>query len=212
MAEGNSNKVIGIISYLPDDERTRAVRKSRLTTLVAKCRKLFPSCQIIAIAQNWKGFSLDGVVAYEYDSPLGILGARRELRKRFLESKYEYLIMLDDDCDIRGNSGDAYLKQIDANPRCFYEYRGTLLKLFCIHRDVFDGFPEVDPQKGQGYEDRAFVGLLRRKHPDRRVVLRDTGLEELGNSTNDAYSTWVRTESPVEMLERTERWLDEITI
>ena len=45
-------KVIGIISWLPNDD-TRIIRQKRLEELLVKCDNLF-NLPIIIIAQNWE--------------------------------------------------------------------------------------------------------------------------------------------------------------
>ena len=204
MVDAKRNKVIGIVSYLPDDESIRRVRQSRLTSLIDRLRCLFEGVPIWVIAQNWRDVDIRGIVKFEYDAPLGILGARRELRRVFLESNYEYLIMVDDDVAIIGDASDYYIRSIDDNPGRFYEKNASSLKLFCIHRDIFDDFPEVDPQKGEGYEDRAFVAQLRIKYPDKRYVFDgNMNLWVEDNATNDCFTTWERKCDSHEMLGRT---------
>lgn len=204
-----NNKVIGIISYLPNDLRVRETRKRKLIDLVNSCARIFPHVPIMIIAQSWGDFRLDGANVMRYDR-LGILGARRELRRVFLQSEYEYLIMLDDDCRLFGGPGDEYLRQIDENPGMFYEFKKTLLKLFCIHRSIFDDYPAIDPEKGEGFEDRAFVGTLRKTHADKRYVMHDTGVFEESVSTDDPNSTWSLDRDNRKMLLNTEEYLKNV--
>ena len=125
------NKVIGIISYLPDDEMKRKIREEKISYLIRTCDELF-DLPIIIVAQNWKDFNVDCCQLYSYDKPLGIVEARRKLRKIFLESGYDYLIMLDDDCELTGDkeSADKYLEQINNNPGKYGIFKTNLLKLF----------------------------------------------------------------------------------
>ena len=111
---------IGIISYLPDNQ-SRLTRFIKLKELIKKCNNIF-DVPIIIIAQNWDDSNINSikidtgkVIIYNYKNKLGITGARRMLRKYFLESKFDYLIMLDDDSVLVGNYSDGrkYLKQIE---------------------------------------------------------------------------------------------------
>lgn len=126
-----------------------------------------------------------------YPKPLGITGARKELRKVFLESDYDYLIMLDDDCELEGYSGAKYLRQIESNPGCFIEFNKTLLKLFAISREVFMklDYDDISPEKGEGFEDRIFVNKLRNRFPSQRRTFQDTGIDQHSDSTGDELST-----------------------
>ena len=143
------NIAIGIISYLPDDRKIRENRLYKLRMLLKKCEALF-NLPIILIAQNWKDTSIlnKSIIEYRYEEKLGITGARKELRKKFLESSFDYLNMLDDDCSIGGSDASAYLKQIQNNPDCFIEFKKTLLKLFAISKKIFalQDFPDLEPE------------------------------------------------------------------
>lgn len=113
------------------------------------------------------------------------------MRRIFLESDYDYLIMLDDDCRLIGKSGQRYLDQIDRNPDCFIEFDKTLLKLFAISKSVFMeyDYEEVNPESGEGFEDRIFVNKLRVKCPERRRLFQNTGLIQSSMATADPLST-----------------------
>ncbi len=155
-------KCIGIISYLPDDGHLRKIRVDKLNKLLSKCDELF-SLPIIIIAQNWKDdvdlpkLSKSTITIYKYDIKLGITGARRELRRRFLELEYEYLIMLDDDINLVGNkqSADNYIRQIDNHPGDFGTFKQLTLQLFAISRDLYSqiDFPEGEIMNGDFFED-----------------------------------------------------------
>ena len=108
--------VIGIPSYLPDNKEVREYRFNRLKALINKCNQLF-NLPIYIVTQNYKEEKLyltgyKNIMLSEDYTPLGIVGARRKLREYFLNSDYDYLIMLDDDIIIYGISGKSYLKQI----------------------------------------------------------------------------------------------------
>ena len=95
------SKVIGIISYLPDDKYIRNKRIEKLNNLILKCNQLFPGIEIIIIAQNYQDYQPKGnsIRIVDFYKPLGITGARKALRRVFLDyCTKDYLIMLDDDC------------------------------------------------------------------------------------------------------------------
>ncbi len=110
---------IGIISYFPYDEALRKVRLEKLDAVIKNCNFLF-NLPIMIIAQNWKNLvcNLPNVNVINYETKLGITGARRELRKKFLESEYDYIVMLDDDAKLIGTPEDArrYIHQIHEHP------------------------------------------------------------------------------------------------
>ena len=100
--------VIGIISYLHDNIEKQNKRLCLLLNLLSKCYNLF-QLPVIIIAQNWKSelVRVPWATIYRYDDKLGIVNARKELRRVFLESDYDNLIMLDDDSIIKGNDEAA---------------------------------------------------------------------------------------------------------
>lgn len=198
-------KLLGIISYLPDNPIIREHRWGKLNKLILKCNQLF-NLPIIIIAQNWKDLKLDNVILYQYENKLGIVGARKTLRQKFLESDYDYLIMLDDDCELIGNSGIEYLKQIDTNPDCFIEFNKTLLKLFAISKTLFRevNYEDINPEDADGFEDRIFVNKLRKLFPDKKREFKNTGLIQHSTSTADKDSTWYKDQDITKMLKNTE--------
>ena len=199
-------KVIGIISYLPDDSKIRAERFRKLNELIVSCNHLL-NLPIIIIAQNWSNLNIisSNVTIYKYENKLGIVGARKELRKKFLKLDYDYLIMLDDDCTLYGSSGENYLKQIDANPDCFIEFMKTLLKLFAISKSLFAqvDYDDINPEDGEGFEDRIFVNKLRKLFPEKRREFKDAGIYQSSISTKDPLSTWYTNQNIREMLDNT---------
>ena len=165
-----TSAVIGIISYYPDDEKIRKHRATKLYSLVAQCNYIFDNLPIIIIAQNWNDSDLysyhniENVTFYTYPK-LGIVGARNKLREHFLESEYNYLIMLDDDVVLKGTpkEGVQYLNQLNLYKNGFWEFNLTLLKLFAISKDLFalEKFDEnINPENEDGFEDRIFVNRL----------------------------------------------------
>ena len=188
--------LLGIVSWLPPDEPRRSVRKGRAADTFRKCREWLPSVPVLVLAQGWQPMELAGMpsgITFSLYPRLGILGARRELRERFLQSPFDCLIMLDDDSMLSGSKEDSdlYLAELQAHPGCFGERNGTSLKMFSVCREVFVPYPDVDPERGQGYEDRAFVEALRREFPDRRFSY-SHGPVANDDASSDPHSTWER--------------------
>ena len=74
---------------------------------------------IIIVAQNWgDDIEIEHATVFKYANKLGITEARRKLREIFLDSDYDYLIMLDDDAKLVGTKEDAdkYIQQIEDHP------------------------------------------------------------------------------------------------
>ena len=113
-------KVIGIISWLPNDD-TRSIRQKRLEELLVKCDLLF-NLPIIIIAQNWdKSIKItENCVIFNFDK-LGITEARKRLREKFIESEFDYLIMLDDDSELVGTRDGAQISLSTLS--CSYKFR-----------------------------------------------------------------------------------------
>lgn len=214
------NKVIGIISWLPDNA-FRSVRLTKLTNLIGKCKEIFEDVPFIIIAQNYTKEDekhilqqSSNITLISIKEKLGITDARKYLRNTFLKTDFEYLIMLDDDCELFGDStsGKLYLKQIDDNPKRFYEFNKTLLKLFAIHKDLFKqvDYEDVSPEKGECFEDRVFVNKLRKLFPNKQYTFKKYTLTERSISTKDVYSTWYTNQDLKEMLKNTEEKINSI--
>lgn len=194
------NICIGIISYLPDESSDRNVRLSRLHSLLIKCDSIFKK-DIVIIAQNWHDVTLPklqhtNITIYKYPNKLGITGARIKLREKFLASKYDYLIMLDDDADVKGTELDGllYLQQIEAHPGMYGVFKELLLKFFAISKEMYSKieFPKLEAEKGEIFEDMYLIMALNKKYPDKKYVFKRNGLDDISNSGSDKYSTWYR--------------------
>jgi hypothetical protein len=109
-------------------------------------------------------------IIHKFDK-LGILGARKMLRTKFLESKYDYLIMCDDDIVLKPeieNAPKKYLEELDKHPEGFsFVKYGWSLTFCAISRFIYKKEPmvDVDPEKNEGYEDMVFPLLLHYKYP-----------------------------------------------
>lgn len=194
------NICVGIISYLPDDPEVRQKRLNKLNTLVTKCDELF-KLPIIIIAQNWK--NLDNIshlknstlIIYKYNNPLGITGARRALRNKFIGSQFDYLIMLDDDSELSGTEHGAkdYLDQIRNHPGMYGIFKSMLLKLFAISKEMYQliDFPDLEAGRGEFFEDMYLIMALNKKYPQKKFTFNKTGqINESSNSSSDPLSTW----------------------
>ena len=168
-------KVFGIISWFPDEEKHREQRLERLNKTFKHLIDLFGSdIEFLIIAQNWKNYNMPEFVKhatiFKFDK-LGILGARKMLRKKFLESKYDYLIMCDDDIILEGKVEDApkkYLEELDKHPEGFSFIKYGWSLTFCaVSRWIYsrEEMCDVDPEKNEGYEDVVFPRLLHYKYP-----------------------------------------------
>ena len=199
--------VIGIISYLPDDTGRRNVRSELVSNLVQRCKELF-DLPIIIVAQNWKDKNIESkdITIYRYDNPLTIVGARKELRRIFLESEYDYLIMLDDDCKLYGTSAENYLRQIYENPDCWIEKQGSVLKLFAISKSVFAqvDYDDVSLEREEGFEDWVFFAKLRKLiPPEKHKKFQNCKVWEKSYCTGDPYSTWFKNQPLTEIVKKT---------
>lgn len=186
---------IGIISYIPDDPEVRIVRLNRINKLVTQCDNLF-HLPIVIIAQNWKGLKIDEsctkcpVQVFNFEK-LGINKARKVLRQIFVKSSFDYIIMLDDDCDLKGTELGAmqYLAQL--KPGCWGFYKPHLLKLAAISREVFSqidypdgGADDEDPFK-RFFEDM-YIHLMLKKHmPDKMIQFKKSAIEDFSDSAYD---------------------------
>ena len=216
-----SKNLIGIISYLPDDNDKRTSRFADLVNLIHTCNKIFSyNLHIFILIQNYKDNEILALyripnVECSFNYPkLGIVGARKQLRSEFLRGNYDNLIMLDDDCVLEGNSvgGKKYIEQLDSHPGMFYEFQNTLLKLFAISKEVFEqqDFIDVNPEEEEGFEDRVFVNVLRHRFPEKRYVFEKNGLQESSISTEDRMSTWYTNQDTSKMLNNTEVIINKI--
>ena len=170
-------KCFGIISYFTWEQPERKQRQDRLDRLVKHLSDLWPDIPIMIIAQQWKYYKLDGkcenkVIRFDYGK-LGILGARHALRKHFLESEFDYIIMLDDDALFEldnSNVAKEYMNEIDKHPNgfCFLQYANSQLNLCAISKYIYEKepIPNIDPQKSEAFEDKIWAVLLHNKYPE----------------------------------------------
>lgn len=173
-------KVFGIISYFPnnDTEYHRYVRKQRTkrcTELLQTLGKLWPTVDIIILTQNWRDYQPPKIpnnisIRKSPIKRLGILSARRVLRQEFLDSDYDYLIMLDDDVTIQCRNPAQYLQEIDNHPDGIgiVSNSDNALSLVAISKTIFQQitYPKVYKERGEGFEDIAFKQICIEKFSD----------------------------------------------
>lgn len=201
-------KVFGIISYFPDCDtayhtETRNTRIPRFYNLLKTLDKLWSDVDIIIIAQNWKDDVQlpnirNKIIRYDYPR-LGILNARRTLREKFLESDYDYLIMLDDDGIISADDPSLYMAEIDKHPDGVGVIRHNKcpLMLLAISKEIYEqiDMPDVDPEKGEAFEDDIFVASCFAKFPDKAFDFPTNCVKEISfkyEGPDKVPSTWSR--------------------
>lgn len=205
-------KVFGIPSWLPDKEPDRTQRKERINHLFKQLNDLWPDIDILVIAQNWQDFkpieTKNKQIIKQY-KPLGILGARKTLREEFLKLNYDYIIMLDDDAKIvsKNEAHIKYMQEVDKHKDgfCFMHkevetegfdpYVPAQLNLCAISKYIYSAqpFPDIDPQKNEGFEDSIYACLLHYKYHTREFnppkEIKCTQFGDAGAPSTWAYST-----------------------
>ena len=184
-------KTFGIISYFPNNDsafhiETRKERSRRFRELLFKLEELWPDIDIMIIAQNWQDFELpeikNKITVHSHAEKLGILGARRELRSKFLSSEYDYLIMLDDDGRILNADPDLYIQTIEEHPDGIgvIRHRSCPLMFLAISKSIYSqiDMPDIDPEKGEGFEDDIFVANCFAQFPDKAYDFPKDCIEE----------------------------------
>lgn len=205
-----ANPCFGIVSYFPWEQPERKQRQDRLDRLIKRLSELWPDIPIMIISQQWKFYNPEKLcknklIRFDYPK-LGILKARQELRKHFLESDYDYLIMFDDDALIEGDADLAkkYIEELDKHPEgfCFIKgngsspytaYNDSQLNLCAISRYIYEKepIPNIDPQRSEAFEDRVWSTLLHFKYADKEFDAPE-GLKcvHFKNSNEPVPSTW----------------------
>lgn len=92
--------MIGIISYMPNDEKLRAKRLKAAYAQIDWLEWLFPSSSFIVMAQNYlESDYLDDerVIYMKKDKPIGAGEARNLILKLFYNTDYDWVFLLDDD-------------------------------------------------------------------------------------------------------------------
>lgn len=210
---------IGIVSWFPEEEEHRRGRINRFNKTLMELDKAFKDrVDYLIVAQNWKDYQLPTNInkkcqVFKYDK-LGILNARKILRKHFLESEYEYLIMSDDDVMMKYKDQtiiDNYIKALEANPEGFMFLKyGWSLNLCAISRWIYEreDMIDVDPEKGEGYEDTTFPNLLHYKYPEHEFKVNDIEfLQHKRENRRGLKSTWENTSTNHTMLRKRSEYI-----
>ena len=204
-----NNICIGIVSYLPDNINDRNLRIDRLKRLFKQLNKYFKNIPILIIAQNWKDFKINNSNIYQFNyDKLGILQARKTLRKHFLSTNYKGIVLFDDDAIIEceKHSINTYLNLIDNNIDGFSfvpkkdnilinPYNDSQLNLCYISRYIFEkeDFPNIDAEKSEGFEDRIFSTLLHYKYSYKEFKFPENLMcIHFKNKNEKAPSTWAQ--------------------
>jgi hypothetical protein len=193
------SKVFGIISYMPDREPDRSQRIERFERLLKQLTEFWPTVDIMVISQNWKDYSpKQSIINFSYPK-LGIIKARHTLRERFLESKFDYLIMFDDDAIIQCVDKDSpkkYLDLIDNNPNgfMFLQYETSQLNGCAISKHIYGLEPmvNIDAEKSEAFEDVIFSWLVHTKYPNKEFKCDFIKCTHFKNPNETAPSTWAR--------------------
>ncbi len=210
-------KVIGIVSWLPNNSDHTA-RFQRVKRLIKQLQELFPTIPVVVLAQNWLAEEQlyikslhNNVTIHATVERLGILKARKQLRQYLLATSYDYFILFDDDAIIVDNGGkEELLRLIDANPigwafsthqkdglppAKYNPFSHSQLNLCCLSRYIFEkeDFPNVDPEKSEGFEDRIYSMTLLCKYPFLRFSIPETiYCDHFKNEQEPTPSTWAR--------------------
>ena len=186
------NKCIGIISWLPDNLEQRNLRLETLNKTLKSCDEVF-NLPIVIIAQNWKDDDIyisKQSVIFHYEK-LGIVKARKILRLKFLQSEYDSLIMLDDDCILEGDATE-YLQTIDDNSdKIIQVFDNWQLKLFAISKENYAqvDMPDICVENLEGIEDELFIKRCQHLFKDKVITLPDCKIKLNVAQTFDN-STW----------------------
>jgi len=176
-------KCFGIISYFPPIDKGREKRITRFNHLLKQLNDLWPTIDILIIAQAWEDYVLPNIKnkieVIKYEKPLKIVNARHILRQEFLKRNYDYIILLDDDALIKyvPEVTSTYMNTIDEHPNGFafikgsnqwfqdYMYAKAPLNLCAISRFIFEkqDFVHVELEESDALEDDVYAYLLHRK-------------------------------------------------
>ena len=190
----------GIPSWFPEAEPGRGKRQERLNKLFRQITDLFGDVDWLVVAQNWHGYKVPDYIKnikIREKPQLGILKARKELRKFFLEEGYDYLVMLDDDVILETKpefTREYFFDTLRKNPFGFVFLQYSWSLTFCaVSRYIYsrEDMVDIDPQKGEGYEDMVFPYLLHYKYPMNEFKLKGIKFTQHVNNENKAPSTWM---------------------
>ena len=190
---------IGMISYLPDNNM-RQKRIDSMQDLFKKLDELFKDIPVMIITQNWKDYCPKTklkLIREDHEKGLGIIKARINLREKFINSEFDYMIMLDDDAIIGGTDASDYIKEIKDHPDGFGWFSNHLLKLFAISKNVYSQIemPNISAEKFEGFEDKLFISMCRIRFPELEFKFSHDKLTETSYLVHDTPSTWWNSET-----------------
>ena len=189
----------GVPSWIPEKEPDRTLRKERLDRMFKQITDLFGDVDWLIVAQNWKDYKAPDFVKHikiRNKPQLGILGARKELRQFFLDEHYDYLIMLDDDIILETQpdfSSKYFFEELEKHKDGFFFLQYGWSLTFCgVSRYVYSNEPmvDIDPQKGEGYEDMIWPLLLHYKYSKNEFKIRGLKFTQHKAKGEKAPSTW----------------------
>lgn len=164
---------------------------------------------IIIIAQNWKPGEVrmdNSITVYSYDK-LGITGARKELRQKFLESEYDKIIMFDDDFEMLTTVQQVkeFLNICARND--VVKYKDFLLNGFCVTKDILKEveYKDVSAENGEGFEDWILVSMIQNKHKVVTVTNLQLAMHQRAEMVEDKYSTWITAETDKNGMDKATR-------
>ena len=210
MEKEKVSPVFGIISWFPDVEPNRTQRINRLNKMFEQLKGIFGDVKYMIVAQNWKDYQLPDYVnadVFRYNK-LGILGARKKLGQHFLQSDYDYLIMCDDDIVLKTEdtfTKEYFFDELNKHPQgfVFLQY-GWSLTFCAISKYIYQQSPilDIDPEKGEGYEDTVWPWYLHYKHPDNEFHLSGIKfVQHQAEYTKELKSTWTNSGTNHQQLE-----------
>ena len=158
--------IIGIISYLPTGN-LRERRKQLLCDLLTQLSVMFPSTKILLVAQNYQQQDINEIrvfsnVEIHTYSQLGLGGARNELKRLFLNTSFNQLVMFDDDCILTGDriDGQLYEKEISEHKNEIVFMHYPSLKMCCVPRSLYSQMPPFKEK----YNTKQMYEYLPNKH------------------------------------------------
>ena len=129
-----------------------------------------------------------------------------------MQSGFDYLIMLDDDCILEGKpeDGQRFLRILAANPGKYLK-KDNEFKLFAISRSLYEKYPlpPLEVEKGTGIEDFAFFTMLKSLAPKDEIKgFNWGGLKDASVWANDRTTSWDRSNF-LQLFRNTQKYLAE---